>query len=99
MGRIVSITLDEFGRELTHAQFTEAMLALFENIAGLETLTRKRQQQYVNLLWADTNRLCWQSSLDTDLIRSAIPTWNAAPRTPILYHSDGANMLHCGIMQ
>jgi len=39
------------------------------------------------------------TSLVRDLIRQAIPTWNAARGTPILYHSDGANMLHCGITQ
>ena len=27
------------------------MLALFDNIAGLETLTRKQQQRYLIILW------------------------------------------------
>lgn len=51
MGRLVSIALEELGPNLTRTQFNEAVLALFEHIAGLETLTRKRQQQYVKLLW------------------------------------------------
>jgi hypothetical protein len=42
---------EEFGQGLSHTQFNDAMLALFEHIAGLETLSRKRSQQYVKLLW------------------------------------------------
>jgi len=38
MGRLVSIASEEFGRELTRTQFNDVMLALFEHIAGLETL-------------------------------------------------------------
>ena len=51
MGRLVSITLEEFGLGLTRAQFNDAMLALFEHIAGLETLSAKRGQKYLKLLW------------------------------------------------
>jgi hypothetical protein len=42
MGRLVSIALEEFGKELTRTQCNDVMLALFEHIAGLETLSRKR---------------------------------------------------------
>jgi hypothetical protein len=51
MGRLVSIALEEFGKELTRTQFNDAMLTLFEHIAGLKTLPRKRSQRYVKLLW------------------------------------------------
>jgi hypothetical protein len=51
MGRLVSIALEEFGRGLTRTQFNEVMLALFEHIAGLETLSHKRQVRYLKILW------------------------------------------------
>jgi hypothetical protein len=51
IGRLVSIALEEFGQGFNRTQFNEAMLALFENIAGLETLPRKRSQRYLQLLW------------------------------------------------
>jgi hypothetical protein len=52
MGRLVSIALEEFGRGLTRTQFNEAMLALFEHIAGLETLSHKHRVQYLKILWS-----------------------------------------------
>jgi hypothetical protein len=52
MGRLVSIALEEFGRGLTRTQFNEVMLALFEHIAGLETLSQKHRVQYLKLLWS-----------------------------------------------
>jgi hypothetical protein len=51
LGRLVSIALEEFGQGLNRSQFNEVMLALFEQIAGLETLSRKRSQRYLQLLW------------------------------------------------
>ena len=51
MGRLMSIALEEFGSGLSRNQFNEVMLALFENIAGLEALPRKRRQKYLQLLW------------------------------------------------
>jgi hypothetical protein len=51
MGRLVSIALEEFDPGLNRSQFNEVMLALFEHIAGLETLSRKRSQRYLQLLW------------------------------------------------
>jgi hypothetical protein len=51
MGRLVSIALEEFAQGLNRLQFDEVMLALFENIAGLETLSRKRSQRHLQLLW------------------------------------------------
>ena len=52
MGRLVSIALEEFGRGLTRIQFNEVMLALFEHIAGLETLSHKHRIQYLKILWS-----------------------------------------------
>jgi hypothetical protein len=51
MGRLVSIASEEFGCTLNRGRFNEVMLALFEHIAGLETLPRKRSQRYLQLLW------------------------------------------------
>ncbi len=51
MGRLVSIALEEFGPRLNRSQFNEVMLALFEHIAGLESLPKKRSQRYLQLLW------------------------------------------------
>jgi hypothetical protein len=51
IARLVSIALEEFGAELTRSQFNDVMRALFEHIAGLETLPAKRRQQYLKLLW------------------------------------------------
>jgi len=51
MGRLVSIALEEFEQGLNRTQFNEVMLALFEHIAGLESLSRKRRQRYLQLLW------------------------------------------------
>jgi hypothetical protein len=51
MGRLVAIAVDEFGRRLDRTQFNEVMLALFDQIAGLENLSRQRSLQYLKLLW------------------------------------------------
>jgi len=45
------ITLYKNNRPLIPGQFNEVMLALFEHIAGLESLSRKRSQRYFQLLW------------------------------------------------
>ena len=52
MGRLVMIALDEFGAGLTRTQFNDVMLALFEHIAGLETLSHKRCVRYLKILWS-----------------------------------------------
>ena len=49
--RLVSITLEECGPGLNRTRFNEAMLALLDQIAGVETLSRKRSLQYLKLLW------------------------------------------------
>ena len=52
MGRLVLIAIEEFGTGLTRTQFNEVMLALFEHIAGLETLSHKRSVRYLEILWS-----------------------------------------------
>ena len=52
MGRLVSIALEEFGMGLTRTQFHEVMLALFEHIAGFETLPQKASVRYLGILWS-----------------------------------------------
>ena len=52
MGRLVSIAIDEFWTGLTRTQFNDVMLALFEHIAGLETLPYKRRVRYLKILWS-----------------------------------------------
>ena len=52
MGRLVAIALEEFGAGLTRTQFNDVMLALFEHIAGFETLPRKRSVHYLGVLWS-----------------------------------------------
>jgi hypothetical protein len=52
MAILVSVILEEFGGGLTRAQFDTAMLALFEHIAGFETLPPKRSERYLKILWS-----------------------------------------------
>ena len=51
MVRLVVIALDEFGSGLNWTEFNEIMLALFDQIAGLENLSRQRSLSYLKLLW------------------------------------------------
>ncbi len=51
IGRLVSLAVEDFGPGLTRPQFNDVMLGLFENIAGLETITRQHQQRYLIVLW------------------------------------------------
>ena len=49
--RLVQIVRDESGDNLTRPEFTEAMLKLFEDLAGFETLPGARSRKYLKLLW------------------------------------------------
>jgi hypothetical protein len=49
---LVSVALEEFGSRLTRTQFNQVMLALFEHIAGFETLPHKRSVRYLKILWS-----------------------------------------------
>jgi len=50
MRRLVSIVVEEFGPALARSQFNDVTLALFEYIAGLETIPTKLARQYLNTL-------------------------------------------------
>ena len=52
MGRLVSIAAEEFGLGLTRNQFNDVMLALFEHIAGLETIPTTKAHRYLGILWS-----------------------------------------------
>jgi hypothetical protein len=52
MGRLVSIAMEESGCGLTQTQFNDVMLALFEHIAGLETIPTKLARRYLAILWS-----------------------------------------------
>ncbi len=48
---LVQIVRDESGDKLAHPEFTEAVLKLFEDIAGFETLPPILRRKYLTLLW------------------------------------------------
>lgn len=48
---LVQIARDESGDNLTRPEFTDAMLKLFEDIAGFETLPAALRRKYMKLLW------------------------------------------------
>ena len=52
MSRLVSLVVEEFGPALARTQLNDVVLALFENIAGLETIPTKTARQYLNVLWS-----------------------------------------------
>jgi uncharacterized protein YpuA (DUF1002 family) len=49
---LVQIVIDESGYRQTRDQFNDHTLMLFENIAGLETLSRKHSTRLLNTLWS-----------------------------------------------
>ena len=48
---LVEIINDEFGSHLEFDDFADAMLGLFEDIPGFETLAPARASRYVRQLW------------------------------------------------
>jgi hypothetical protein len=48
---LVQIVRDASGNQLMRPAFTEVMLALFDDIAGFETLPASKRGKYLNLLW------------------------------------------------
>ena len=48
---LVQIARDDSGDRLTRLEFTDAMLKLFEDIAGFETLPAAQSRKYLKLLW------------------------------------------------
>jgi len=52
ISRLVSFVVEEFGPALARSQFNDVTLALFEHIAGLETIPPTIARQYLNSLWS-----------------------------------------------
>ena len=52
MSRLVSLVIEEFGPALARSQFNDVTLALFEHIAGLETIPMPTARQCLNGLWS-----------------------------------------------
>jgi hypothetical protein len=48
---LIRIVIEDSGPDLTRVQFNDAMLLLFESIAGFEQLPRRLSNQYLNALW------------------------------------------------
>lgn len=48
---LIQIVREESGDSLTRREFTDAMLRLFEDIAGFETLPAALRRKYLKLLW------------------------------------------------
>jgi hypothetical protein len=51
MNRLLEIIREQSGDKLSRAEFTDAMLQMFENIAGFETLPATLRRKYLKLLW------------------------------------------------
>ena len=51
LAMLVSIVIEESGDRLNLAQFNDAMLLLFENIAGFENLSSRQANPYLKSLW------------------------------------------------
>jgi len=51
LDRLVEVVIEQFGSALDRAQFTDVALTLFEDIAGLETITTKQASRYIVALW------------------------------------------------
>ena len=51
LNTLVEIIREQSGDTLSRADFNDAMLQMFEDIAGFETLPRKVSQRYIKILW------------------------------------------------
>jgi hypothetical protein len=51
LNTLVEVIREQSGDKLSRAEFTDAMLQMFEDIAGFETLPRKVSQRYIKILW------------------------------------------------
>lgn len=49
---LLAIIDEQFGPALSHDEFAEAMLDLFENIPGFETMPPVKASHIVNQLWS-----------------------------------------------
>lgn len=51
LNTLVDIIREKSGDTLSHADFNDRMLQLFESIPGFETLPRRLSQRYLKTLW------------------------------------------------
>lgn len=51
LNTLVHIVREQSGDALSRAEFTDAVLLLFENISGLESLPRRSSQRFIRILW------------------------------------------------
>ena len=49
---LLEIINEEFGPDLTFDDFSDAVLGLFEDIPGFETIPPSKANRYVNQLWS-----------------------------------------------
>ena len=49
---LVSIISDQFGHNLSFAEFTDQVLLLFEDISGFEKISDSDSQTIINQLWS-----------------------------------------------
>lgn len=49
--RLVEIIIEQRGRSLGRGCFTNEVMMLFEDIAGLELMTKKKAGQYAHAAW------------------------------------------------
>ena len=58
LNTLVAIIHAQSGGNLSRAEFADAMLLLFENIPGFETLPRKLSRRYLKILWQSYQTAC-----------------------------------------
>ena len=51
LDRLVEVVIEQFGSTLDRAQLADVALTLFDDIAGLETITTKQANREVHALW------------------------------------------------
>ena len=51
LARLIQIIREDLGDKLSRPAFAEAVLKLFDDIPGFETLPRKAAQRYLSILW------------------------------------------------
>lgn len=51
MQNLLEIIGEKFGSDLTYDEFSEAMLGLFEDISGFETMKPAKANRFVQSLW------------------------------------------------
>lgn len=50
--QLVEIISEEFGTEMSNAEFTEALLGLLDDVPGFETAKQSMINKLVNQLWS-----------------------------------------------